>query len=159
MGGKMEDKVKEGQIALSGERPTLNVLEVNVAMTADEFARLQKIIVAKQVLIDHALESDHVFVEQDENSVFLRGLSDAVLADHRETCTRFLLMIVRMAQKLTRVNSRKFCPENEKYAFRCFLIRLGMIGSEYKLDRAYLLSHLPGSAAYKHGAPRSEIGL
>lgn len=155
----MENKPKEGQAALSGKHPALNVLEVNTVMTTDEFARLQKIIGVKQVLIDHALESDHVFVEQGENSILLRGLSDATLTDHRETCTRFLLMLIRMAQKLTRVNSRECRPENEKYTFRCFLIRLGMIGSEYKLDRAYLLSHLTGSAAYKYGAPRSEIGL
>ena len=38
---------------------------------------------------------------------------------------------------------------NEKYAFRCFLLRLGFIGDEYKQDRKILLENLEGSAAFK----------
>ena len=39
--------------------------------------------------------------------------------------------------------------ENDKYAFRCFLLRLGFIGDEYKLTRKILLENLEGSAAFK----------
>ena len=39
---------------------------------------------------------------------------------------------------------------NEKYAFRCFLLRLNMNGKEYKKDRAILLSRLSGSSAFKN---------
>ena len=38
---------------------------------------------------------------------------------------------------------------NEKYAFRCFLLRLGFIGAEYKADRKILLKNLTGSSAFK----------
>ncbi len=39
---------------------------------------------------------------------------------------------------------------NEKYAFRCFLLRLGFIGPEYKAQRKVLLRNLNGSAAFKN---------
>ena len=44
--------------------------------------------------------------------------------------------------------------ENEKYAFRCFLLRLGFIGDEYKTDRKVLLANLDGSSAFKAGAKK-----
>ena len=40
---------------------------------------------------------------------------------------------------------------NEKYEFRCFLLRLGLIGDEYKDVRKQLLKNLSGSAAFKCG--------
>ena len=41
--------------------------------------------------------------------------------------------------------------DNEKYAFRCFLLRLGFIGAEYKAARKVLLRNLTGSSAFKSG--------
>lgn len=42
---------------------------------------------------------------------------------------------------------------NEKYAFRVWLLRLGMIGDSYKTSRKTLLSRLDGNSAFK--APKS----
>ena len=38
--------------------------------------------------------------------------------------------------------------ESEKYAFRCFLLRLGFIGNDYKPQRKILMRRLSGSAAF-----------
>jgi hypothetical protein len=43
--------------------------------------------------------------------------------------------------------------ENEKFAFRVFLIRLGFVGDEYKTARKILLRNLSGNSAFKNGAP------
>ena len=39
-----------------------------------------------------------------------------------------------------------------EYAFRCFLLRLGFIGDEYKAVRKILLANLSGSSAFKNGS-------
>lgn len=39
--------------------------------------------------------------------------------------------------------------DNEKYAFRCFLLRLGFIGNELKSERKLLMSKLAGNGSYK----------
>lgn len=39
---------------------------------------------------------------------------------------------------------------NDKYAFRCFLLRLGLIGDEYKNVRMHLLKNLEGNAAWRN---------
>ena len=46
--------------------------------------------------------------------------------------------------------------DNEKYAFRCFLLRLGFIGADYKTDRKILLKNLEGSSAFKNGGADNE---
>jgi hypothetical protein len=54
-----------------------------------------------------------------------------------------------MANSLRWVTATSKELENEKYAFRCFLLRLGFIGAEYKTTRKLLLSSLAGNASYK----------
>jgi CRISPR/Cas system-associated protein endoribonuclease Cas2 len=39
--------------------------------------------------------------------------------------------------------------ENEKYSFRCFLLKLGFIGDGYKVARKILLSRLEGNSAWR----------
>ena len=57
--------------------------------------------------------------------------------------------------RVAEINKEKTeAKENEKYAFRCLLVRLGFIGDEFKADRKILLSKLNGSAAFKAGAKK-----
>ena len=49
------------------------------------------------------------------------------------------------------VTAKEKETDNPKYAFRCFLLRLGFIGDEYKADRKILLRNLSGSSAFRTG--------
>ena len=59
-----------------------------------------------------------------------------------------------MSKEQKRITASEKEVENEKYAFRCFLLRLGFIGTEYKTDRKILLQNLSGSSAFKSGAKK-----
>jgi len=61
-----------------------------------------------------------------------------------------------MAKTQKRVTAKDKTVDNDKYAFRCFLLRLGFIGAEYKADRKILLKNLTGSSAFKGGAPDAD---
>lgn len=61
-----------------------------------------------------------------------------------------------MARNQKRISAKEKITDNDKYAFRCFLLRLGFIGSEYKEERKILLRNLTGSSAFKGGA-KNEI--
>ena len=62
-------------------------------------------------------------------------------------------MLCEFAKNLQRVVNKPDTSDNEKYAFRCFLLRLGMIGADYKAARKVLLRNLTGSSAFRHGKP------
>lgn len=48
-------------------------------------------------------------------------------------------------------SSKPICTDNEKYAFRCWLLRMGLIGDEFKTCRYHLLKNLSGNSAWRHG--------
>ena len=51
-----------------------------------------------------------------------------------------------MARDAKRVSSKLTETDNDNYAFRCFLLRLGFIGKEYKTARKILLRKLTGNS-------------
>jgi len=53
-----------------------------------------------------------------------------------------------------RVTAKEKPMENEKFAFRIFLIRLGFVGNEYKASRKFLLKNLSDNSAFKNGASK-----
>lgn len=55
-----------------------------------------------------------------------------------------------MARNSKRITTKEREVENEKYAFRCFLLRLGLIGQEFKNSRKILMKNLEGNAAWKN---------
>ena len=50
-------------------------------------------------------------------------------------------------------NQRPYNPLSAKYDLRVFLLRLGMIGSEFKNTRMHLMTRMPGNSAWKNGRP------
>lgn len=49
---------------------------------------------------------------------------------------------------------RDFDPTSAKYDSRVFLLRLGMIGEEFRTARKLLLEAMPGNGAWKRGRPQ-----
>ena len=48
-----------------------------------------------------------------------------------------------------RVNARGAHPENEQYAFRCWMLKMGLVGDECRSMRKRFLKRLPGDSATK----------
>lgn len=67
---------------------------------------------------------------------------------------QFICRICDMARNQKRINAKEKEVDNEKYTFRCFLLRLGFIGDEHKISRKILLRNLSGSSAFKAGAAK-----
>ena len=47
---------------------------------------------------------------------------------------------------------KKVQEENEKFAMRVYLNRIGFIGDEFKSCRKHLYEHLDGNAAWRYGS-------
>ena len=65
--------------------------------------------------------------------------------------TAFLSALCKMSKKQKRITAKAKPIDNEKYAFRCFLLRLGFIGDEYKQSRRILCRYLCGNSSYAGG--------
>ena len=106
------------------------------------------ILAAKKNLITKALGIDSVDIVFKDDSVIFPWFKD-LAPNEAHAYIAFIAAVCEMSLKQNRVTAKAKEVENEKYAFRCFLLRLGFIGDEFKEDRKVLLRNLEGSPAWK----------
>ena len=137
------------------ETETEDTMELTVTLpfTKVNVGNLTSLLEAKGSLIKDALGITDLRFEMNEDSVSFPWFSK-VEPEEAMTYTKFITAICKMTMKQKRITAKPKENENEKYAFRCFLLRLGFIGDEYKADRKLLLSKLNGSSAFKSGAKK-----
>ena len=128
-------------------------LTVTIPFTKVNVGNLTSLLEAKGSLIKDALGITDLRFEMNEDSVSFPWFSK-VEPEEAMTYTKFITAICEMTMKQKRITAKPKENENEKYAFRCFLLRLGFIGNEFKADRKLLLSKLNGSSAFKSGAKK-----
>lgn len=61
------------------------------------------------------------------------------------------LAMSHQAIKQKSASPKKAVTDNPKYTFRCWLLRLGLIGGEFKNCRMHLLEYMPGDSAWRYG--------
>ena len=128
-------------------------LTVTIPFTKVNVGNLTSLLEAKGNLIKDAIGLTDLRFEMNEDSISFPWFSK-VEPEEAMTYTKFITAICEMTMKQKRITAKPKENENEKYAFRCFLLRLGFIGDEYKADRKLLLSKLNGSSAFKSGAKK-----
>ena len=109
---------------------------------------LKNLVESKGALMKKAFRTESLEIVEDDEKVSFPWF-ELIDSDHFNAYTQFITAITKMAKEQKRILGREREVENEKYAFRCFLLRLGFIGEEYKLARKILLENLEGSAAFK----------
>lgn len=117
---------------------------------------LKALITAKGNLIMKALGVDDLPLEITDTKVSFPWFPGIPSPDEMKAYDTFICKLCEMARNQKRVVAKEKATDNDKYAFRCFLLRLGFIGAEYKSERKILLRNLTGSSAFKGGA-KNEI--
>lgn len=140
-----------------GETLGLTVAMPKTYFSEDAMENLRHLLDAKGGLIKKALGIDALPIETDDEKVSFPWFSitpeDSNMVD---AYTHLIYALCEMARNQKRITAKEKDVENEKYAFRCFLLRLGFIGADYKTERKILLKNFTGSSAFKGGA-KNEI--
>ena len=131
-------------------------LTVEIPLDKVAVGNLTKLLDAKGNLIRKALGITDLRIEVLEDHVAFPWFSQAD-SDSAAAYTHFISALCEMSRNAKRVTATEKPVDNEKYAFRCFLLRLGFIGSEYKAERKILLKNLTGSSAFKNGGVSHEF--
>lgn len=126
-------------------------LTVAIPLDKVSVGNLTNLLDAKGELIKHALGINATPIEVTEDCVKFPWFSELPDADTAKAYTHFISALCQMSKEQRRINSAAKKIDNEKYAFRCFLLRLGFIGEEYKAERKILLRNLKSSSAFKNG--------
>ena len=132
-------------------------LTVSLPLEKAAVGNLTNLLTAKESLIKKALGIDDLGIEITEDKITFPWFSELPEPEAVKAYTHFIAALCKMSKDLKRVSATEKEVDNEKYAFRCFLLRLGFIGNEYKAERKILLQNLSGNSSWKNGAPEKEV--
>ena len=86
------------------------------------------------------------------HTIELRGFNSELHAGKIRAYIVFALAMNHQALTQKSASYRKVQEENEKFAMRVYLNRIGFIGDEFKSCRKHLYEHLDGNAAWRYGS-------
>ena len=132
-------------------------LTVSLPLDKASVGNLTNLLTAKGSLIKKALGIDDVRIEVTEDKITFPWFQTMPEPDEVKAYTHFIVALCKLSKDQKRVSSSEKEVDNEKYAFRCFLLRLGFIGSDCKDERKILLRNLSGNSSWKNGAPDKEV--
>ena len=155
-GDELPDDIRS-ELQKAGYTAEDEPVTLTISMPMDFFAEqsmnnLLQLIANKETLLKHALNTESLAVNECGETVEFPWFTVEKDGDG-DAYAKFITMLCEFAKNLQRVVNKPDSSDNEKYAFRCFLLRLGMIGEEYKPVRRVLLRNLTGSSAFRHGKP------
>lgn len=129
------------------------------SFTEDSLNNLHRLIEAKGSLIKKALDVTELPITEEDDKLSFPWFTTEPDPDEVRAYTHFITALCEMARNQKRVTAKKKETDNDKYAFRCFLLRLGFIGTDYKTERKILLRNLSGSSAFRNGTPAKEVSV
>jgi len=139
--------------------PTENRLTIQ--MPADFFdehtlSNLRQICENKAALFQAAFQTDSLDIISSDEKVEFPWFKVEQDGDADAYCT-FISMLCEFAKNQSRINRKPDTSDNPKYTMRCFLIRLGMVGAEFKAARKAILRNLTGNSAFRKAGNSNEV--
>ena len=119
--------------------------------TETALQNLDALLLSKGRLIRHAFDIKEATYTLTNDRITFAWLHGTITDETAKAYAEFISKLCEMARTQKRVTAKEKIVDNEKYAFRCFLLRLGMIGNAYKVSRKILMQNLTGSSAFKNG--------
>ena len=147
--GFQDDAEVIEEVPVQQEKLTIAIPKDSLTDTTLE--NLQKIIANKQTLFQRAFRMDSTEIEITDEKINFTWFPYTADGDELAAYTQFISRLCDMARDAKRVSSKPTETDNDKYAFRCFLLRLGFIRKEYKIARKILLRNLTGNSAFRYG--------
>ena len=152
-----DQQTTEPEPEAEGSEPSMeedDTLGLTIAMPWEGFddaawQNLKNLVSSKEGLIKKALGVDALPMMFTPEKISFPWFETQPDADVAKAAMEFIAKLCKTAKTQKRVTAKEREVENEKYAFRCFLLRLGFIGAEYKETRKTLLRNLSGNGSFK----------
>lgn len=88
----------------------------------------------------------------DKGTVEFRLFNGTTHAGKIKAYIQFCLAVSHQAITQRSASAKRTKTDNEKYTFRCWMLRLGLIGEEFETCRYHFLANLEGNSAWRHAA-------
>ena len=146
-----EEPAPTEDVMAEADEDSLSISMPRSLFTETALQNLDALLLSKGRLIRHAFDIREATYTLTDDRITFAWLHGTITDETAKAYAEFISKLCQMARTQKRVTAKEKIVDNEKYAFRCFLLRLGMIGSSYKESRKILLQNLTGSSAFKSG--------
>lgn len=147
----VEEPAPMEEMTAEPDEDSLSISLLRSLFTETALQNLDALLRSKGRLIRHAFDIKEATYTLEGDRITFAWLHGTITDETAKAYAEFISKLCLMARTQNRVTAKEKIVDNEKYAFRCFLLRLGMIGSAYKESRKILLQNLTGSIAFKSG--------
>jgi len=130
---------------------TANIIEDDFCTGINE-ARIETLEDFKTA-IEGIGEKSHLRIAFDfsNDTITCKFLEGEASPEKIQAYTQFVALLNQNAKILKYASAKTKDTDNDKFTFRVFLIRLGMVGNGYKISRKILLEKLEGNSAFRSG--------
>ena len=146
-----EEPVPTEEAMAEADEDSLSISLPRSLFTETALKNLDALLLSKGRLIRHAFDIREATYTLTDDRITFAWLHGTITDETSKAYATFISKLCEMARTQKRVTAKEKIVDNEKYAFRCFLLRLGMIGNAYKESRKILMQNLTGSSAFKSG--------
>jgi hypothetical protein len=143
-------------VPIEPDRLTIQMPLADFSDTALE--NIEKLVASKATLLKKAIATDDLTILRNSknNTLDFPWFNMNATPEEALAYAQLVSALGDMAKQQTRILATDKSVENEKYAFRCFLLRLGFIGETYATSRKVLLQHLTGNGSFKSGVRKAQ---
>ncbi len=130
---------------------TGNIIEEEFCKVVNE-AKTGTIEDFKTAIAGHIDKCSGIGFDFNNRTIAFKFLEGEASPEKVKAYTQFVALLNQNAKALKHASAKSKDTDNDKFTFRVFLIRLGMIGDEYKTARKVLLERLEGNSAFRSGS-------
>lgn len=119
--------------------------------TEESLANLCQLVQNREELMKRAFSVDSLPIVEDGDKASFPWFPYTTDGDEVKAYSQFIAGLAGLARRQKRVSAKPVVTDNDRFTFRTFLIRLGMVGEEYKKARKILMRNLAGNSAFRRG--------
>jgi hypothetical protein len=142
--------------AILNDSCRLTIIIDDIKHTENSKQNLMRLFDGKQKLIFNALGINYGTIDIAKNSVTFRLFNSDFDIEKIKAYEQFSTLLNKLSSTLKTASTKQNDTDNPKFTMRIFLIRLGMVGDEYKSARKILLVNLEGNSAFRNEKPKAE---
>ena len=90
--------------------------------------------------------------ERPAHTIEFRAFNATLHAGEIKAYIQLCMAISHQALTASAASATRPVTDNPKYTFRCWLLKLGFIGDEFKTAREHLIKNLPGNSAWRQAS-------
>ena len=152
----------EGESAAPSDEDDDTHLTISIprdALPDDALYRLKQIVANKQLLFKNALRAEALPIIVTDEEISFPWFTPTGMDGEAAAYAQFITALCQMAREQKRILDKPYNGDNDRFAMRIFMVRLGMKGAEYALARKLMMRRLSGNSGWRYGAPAETVPI